>query len=225
MRFSWQLVGGARGVAQAAYQVQVNAGERAVWDSGAVQSNQTLHVEYSGEQPLAADARYRWRVQVTDTRGGKSGFSPWQLLATALDSAEWEASGSSWINGDGRNQLRTEFPVPAEVHAAMAHASLFYSPVGYGLAWLNGVSVAPEAALGPWTTWSQRILYRCSDRRSRPPSCSLFSRWEEARSVAVEVWICGGVQAHDVVRVPCHCSWEAPVEAARCDLVAGVVLL
>jgi alpha-L-rhamnosidase len=178
VRFSWQLVGGARGVAQAAYQVQVNAGERAVWDSGAVQSNQTLHVEYSGEQPLAADARYRWRVQVTDTRGGKSGFSPWQLLATALDSAEWEASGSSWINGDGRNQLRTEFPVPAEVHAAMAHASLFYSPVGYGLAWLNGVSVAPEAALGPWTTWSQRILYRCSDvTASLRPGANAIGVW------------------------------------------------
>ena len=152
VRFSWQLsaTAGVRGMAQAAYQLQVSgAGETTAWDSGVVQSNRTLHIGYSGDTPLGADARYRWRVQVTDSQGVASEFSPWQSIATALSPAEWEPS--AWINGGSAgNQLRNEFFLDAELHAAMAHASLFYSGVGYGLAWLNGVAVAPEEALGPW---------------------------------------------------------------------------
>ena len=166
VRFSWQLTtAGAtssRGAAQAAYQLQVSEDETAFWDSGVVKSNRTLHIKC--EKPLAADTRYRWRVEVTGVTGGASEFSPWQPIATALSPAEWDASGSVWINGgDEGNQLRAQFAVPAEHHAAMAHASLFYSGTGYGLAWLNGVNVAPEEALGPWTTWQQRILYRSKD--------------------------------------------------------------
>ena len=71
----------------------------------------------------------------------------------------------NWINGGSaaKHQLRADFAVPPALHAELEHASLFYAGVGYSLAWLNGERVAPEEALGPWTTWQTRILHRCED--------------------------------------------------------------
>ena len=168
VRFSWQLAGSARGAAQAKYQLQVAAAGSAtapLWDSGMVTSNRTLHVPYGGDTPLEPDRRYSWRVRVADGGGGTSAWSPWQSLATAVLPEHWEAGGAEWINGGSaaKHQLRADFAVPPALHAELEHASLFYAGVGYSLAWLNGERVAPEEALGPWTTWQTRILHRCED--------------------------------------------------------------
>ena len=70
-RFSWRFdsaaAGGARGLEQVAYRIQVQvarraAGDAVVWDSGRVASNRTLFVEYAGLK-LHSDTRYQWRVQ------------------------------------------------------------------------------------------------------------------------------------------------------------------
>lgn len=62
-RFSWQLQATAaapRGVAQSAYRLQVESiTGTTVWDSGRVQSNDTLHIEMGAA--VEPDTRYRWR--------------------------------------------------------------------------------------------------------------------------------------------------------------------
>lgn len=220
-RFSWQLESTAarRGLEQISYRVQVeNLGTgSSAWDSGTVHSNRTLHVEYSGQTPLAVDERYRWRVQVTGTDGVTSSFSGWHQLATALSQEAWDAA--EWIYGGtrapaqndqdpptqvpppqanthGNNQLRTEFTVTEQHISTMSHASLFYAGVGYSIAWLNGNNIAPEEALGPWTTWSQRILYRCKD-------VSLLLR---PGVNAIGVWLGGG--QYDSTWT--HAWWKGP---------------
>ena len=219
-RFSWQLqdASARRGVEQVSYRVQVeNVGTGdSEWDSGTVRSNRTLHIEYGGEAPLAIDGRYRWRVQVADTGGDTSVFSAWHQLATAVPqeawgNAEWIYGGATAAYNDqgtptdvpppqanthGNNQLRTEFTVTEQQMSTMSHASLFYAGVGYSVAWLNGDKLAPEEALGPWTTWSQRILYRCKDVSSllRPGSN------------AIGVWLGGG--QYDSTWT--HAWWKGP---------------
>ena len=64
----------------------------------------------------------------------------------------------------------------------MSHASLFYVGLGYSVAWLNGENVAPEEALGPWTTWPVRVLYRCKDVTAAMRS----------GTNAIGVWLGGG---------------------------------
>ena len=117
-------------------------------------------------------------------------FSDWALFATALlDSGDWERLGSHWINGGSptgnaagnstdRKQLRAEFQVPAEVFSQIEHASLFWAAVGYGKLWLNGAEIGGGKALGPWMTWSERILYRCEDvTASLAPGANAIGVW------------------------------------------------
>ena len=65
-RFSWQMdaTAGERGVAQAAYQIEVRDPKGAlVWDSKRIDSPESLDIRYGGS-PLEAATRYAWTVTV-----------------------------------------------------------------------------------------------------------------------------------------------------------------
>jgi alpha-L-rhamnosidase len=73
--FSWQLQDAARGAKQTAYEVQVasraellSQNKPDVWDSGRVDSDQSLNVRYAGPA-VTASTRYFWRVTVWNTAG------------------------------------------------------------------------------------------------------------------------------------------------------------
>jgi hypothetical protein len=176
---SWRLTAaGARLQKQRTYQLRINSTNGdAVWDSGLVSSNQTLHVPIPLN--LASDSRYTAAVTVNADATNSTSF------ATAIAGGLWESEGAEWISGaagvasDQASQLRAEFPVPENI----AHASLYYAAVGAGKVWLNGVDVAADEALGPWTTWSERILFKCKD-------VTLSLR--NITKAAIGVWLGGG---------------------------------
>lgn len=67
-RFSWQLVTGKQDVMQTAYQIEVadsdkglQTGSGLVWNSGRVESGQSVLVKYAGA-PLESGQKYWWRV-------------------------------------------------------------------------------------------------------------------------------------------------------------------
>src|SRR5690606_13515906 len=76
-RLSWRLEAGRRGVLQRAYRLAVAAEDgdfdRPVWDSGRVESGESVLVEYGGPE-LASRTKYVWRVKVWDDAGEES---PW----------------------------------------------------------------------------------------------------------------------------------------------------
>lgn len=101
-RFSWELSSESRGTLQRCYRIIV-AGSSAdaiedskslVWDSGVVETRDSVHVVYSGPA-LTSRQRLYWRVQVTSTSGLTSEWSQpaWfemGLLNTAKDwTAQW----------------------------------------------------------------------------------------------------------------------------------------
>ena len=61
-----------------------------LWDSGKVESDQSIHVEYSGK-PLESQMPCYWKVRVWDQAGADCG---WSELASwtigLLDAAEWD---------------------------------------------------------------------------------------------------------------------------------------
>jgi hypothetical protein len=65
-RLSWILNSGR----QTAYQVVVDG----LWDSGRVESDQSVHVEYAGK-PLESRQRCEWKVRVWDQHGKRSAWS------------------------------------------------------------------------------------------------------------------------------------------------------
>src|SRR5687767_9860160 len=63
-RFSWQLSSDVRNTMQSAYELAVtDADQKAVWNSGRVESDQSVFVPYEGPA-LKSGAKYYWRVRV-----------------------------------------------------------------------------------------------------------------------------------------------------------------
>ena len=106
-RLSWILESGknpTRGAAQSAYQVRVAssaaklaAGQADLWDSGRVNSDQSIHIAYAGA-PLRSGQACCWQVRSWDERGTAS---PWSPVATwsmgLLAASDWQGA---WIGKD-----------------------------------------------------------------------------------------------------------------------------
>ena len=80
-RFYWTVASDERGQQQSAYQILVSTSKALLdkdqgdqWDSGRVESDETLHVTYEGE-PLASETAYCWKVRVWDRSGNPSEWS------------------------------------------------------------------------------------------------------------------------------------------------------
>lgn len=94
--FSWKLTSQRRGACQKAYQIQVMLGETLAWDSGRVDSGNTLNIPYEG-QPLLPESRYDWAVTVWDELGERA--TEKSFFETALE--DWH--GAKWIDSDELN--------------------------------------------------------------------------------------------------------------------------
>ncbi|MCI8497407.1 MAG: family 78 glycoside hydrolase catalytic domain [Clostridiales bacterium] len=64
--FSWKMQSDVIGQKQTAYQIVVKDGEETVWDSGKVESDKSVGIQYAGEKALEASTEYTWTVTVWD---------------------------------------------------------------------------------------------------------------------------------------------------------------
>ncbi|RIK84142.1 MAG: hypothetical protein DCC67_05225 [Planctomycetota bacterium] len=100
-RLSWMLESDAADQKQTAYQVlcatsgDLLTPETAdLWNSGRVESDQSIHVAYAGA-PLASNQRVFWSVRAWDRQGRPTPWSPASEWTMALlDDADWQAR---WI--------------------------------------------------------------------------------------------------------------------------------
>ena len=175
---SWQLQDSRRGAAQNAYEIQVatspallRSDKTDIWDSGRIQSSQSVDVRYGGPA-LAAFQRYYWRVKVWDENGrpySPSDITWWET--GLLDSSRWQAAewisyeddehrsvrsaNAQWIttaasasvppsrSHDAHFYFRFKFDVPAAVRIAKLHITGEDTVA----AWVNGTQ---EAQPQPW---------------------------------------------------------------------------
>jgi len=101
-RLSWVLQSDQRGAAQSAYQILVASDREKldqevgdVWDSGKVNSNQTIHVTCQGVA-LRTNRDYFWKVRVWDKANVSSGWSEAAFWSTGLLApSDWQAK--CWI--------------------------------------------------------------------------------------------------------------------------------
>lgn len=101
--FSWQLQDGAQGARQSAYRMLVatrtellSDGKADVWDSGKVDSGQSLNVKYAGPA-LKASTRYFWRVEVWGNDGNEypaSAAESWE--SGLLNQGAWRGDWIGW---------------------------------------------------------------------------------------------------------------------------------
>ena len=89
--FSWKLPDGVK--RQTAYRIEVKD-DAVLWDSGWVESDQSVFVPYDGE-PLTSRQRLEWRVMFRDDTGKDSGWSKCATFEPGLlTSEDWKAH---WI--------------------------------------------------------------------------------------------------------------------------------
>ncbi len=170
-RMSWQIQSDHRGTHQAAFQVMIAANEMdfsdgttLVWDSGRIESDQSIHFPYTGP-PLKSGQRVFWKVRVWDQDGSQaeSPVAWWEM--GLLEKTDWSAQ---WIGapfvGDRMNSspspyLRKEFTLEKPIHAARLCATA----VGLYECSINGSRIGDSLFTPGWTDYTQRIHYQVYD--------------------------------------------------------------
>jgi alpha-L-rhamnosidase len=181
-RLSWQLRDPARGARQTAYEVLVatkaellKQGKADVWDSGRVESGQSLNVVFQGPA-IAASTRTFWCVKVWDAAGkpyAGSEISWWEtgLLKQDAWKAQWvgyetaeeaavRKAPAVWIASPDAKTLAADKAV--EQHFAyrqtvtlakpLQHAALYATSEDTVAAWVNGAQVLKA---DPFPAWKQ----------------------------------------------------------------------
>src|SRR5919107_2600908 len=185
-RLSWALESEGRGQVQSAYRVLVARSEEDLeseenlhWDSGRVESDRSVCVEYEGEA-LRLGSRCVWKVRVWDGAGGSSPYShPGVFEAGLLERSDWEGA---WISaGEDPNEdfdpptgdeyddlanglapspyLRKEFSLERPVR----RARLYATARGVYEFYLNGSRVGDDVLAPGWTDYDRRVQYQTYD--------------------------------------------------------------
>jgi alpha-L-rhamnosidase len=104
-RFSWEINDSRRGLRQTAFRILIAStpglldnDQGDLWDTGRVISNETLHIEYTG-QPLSSGMQCWWKLHIwTAALGSTEQECTWSKLAVfsigLLEEADWQAQ---WI--------------------------------------------------------------------------------------------------------------------------------
>lgn len=170
-RLSWRLASDGFHVMQRAYRIQVSGGlagfdeKELVWDTGRVDSDRSVLVDYGG-LPLQARGRYRFRVKVWDAAGRESDWSEaasWEmgLLSPADWSASWITPDDSKIDPQAEEifLLRKSF----RVRSGIRRATVYVTALGLYELELDGRRVGDWQFTPGFTSYRSRLQVQAFD--------------------------------------------------------------
>jgi alpha-L-rhamnosidase len=169
-RFSWRLASDRQDIKQTAYQLLVATSRDSLdsdvadmWNSGRVDSDQSVFVEYGGKD-LASNKRYFWKVRVWQNDDDEApAYSQTATFETAMyDTADWTArwiAKSDTTDAQASVLFRKEFNLEGKVK----QARLYVTGLGNYVFYVNGIK-AGDAILTPgWTHYPARLQYQVYD--------------------------------------------------------------
>ncbi len=174
-RFSWKLSDTAIGARQSAYQILVASSEKLlkdrkadIWNSGKVESDRSVFVEYEGT-PLESATKYYWKVRLWNQYSKETSWSQPAWFETAyLNDDDWKAA---WIAMEPREDsiletitprsvmMRKDFEVEGEIERARVYAT----GLGNYYLMLNGQRVGKDLLTPGWTDYPTRVQYQVYD--------------------------------------------------------------
>jgi alpha-L-rhamnosidase len=196
-RLCWKLLSERRGARQSAYQVlaassaeRLQADQADLWDSGRVESDQSLHVVYEGK-PLVSRQRVWWKTRVWDEQGEMAESAPawWEMGLLARE--EWVGE---WIGSALVGSPQTSMPCPYlrrafSLEAPARTARLYITALGLFEASLNGRRIGDDAFTPGWTDYHQRLQYLVYD------VTDLLTPGANALGVILaDGWYCGHIE-------------------------------
>jgi hypothetical protein len=166
-RLGWILKAMEHGAAQTAYQIIAASSEALLkkdsgdlWDSGKVDSDETIQVLYAGAA-LKSSQQVFWKVRVWDENGKVSTWSkPATWTTGVLQDSDWHAQ---WIGAAATNipslLLRHEFFVKSGLQRAVINVC----GLGQYELTLNGKKVGADFLSPGWTKYDKTCLYDTRD--------------------------------------------------------------
>lgn len=170
-RLSWIMESEEYGQIQSAYHILVasrpellNENKGDLWDSGKVQSDQSIHVSYGGA-PLESKRVYYWQVRVWDKSDMVSEWSRsahWSM--GFLNQNEWQAR---WI-GRTKPQNTELLPSPYmrktfRIEKPVRQAFIYASALGLYELHINGERVGRDYFAPGWTDYNIRVQVQTYD--------------------------------------------------------------
>jgi len=166
-RLFWKLESGARGQRQTAYQILAASSEKNLargtgdlWDSGKVNSEETIQIPYTGAA-LKSSQQVFWKVRAWDKDGKISAWSkPATWTIGVLNDADWQAK---WIGAVDTNipslLLRREFTVKPGLKRAIVNIC----GLGQYELTLNGKMAGDDFLSPGWSKYDKTCLYDTRD--------------------------------------------------------------
>lgn len=158
--FSWKLDSTNENVMQKSYQLLVYTGNEKVWDSGIVQSEQSLYVEYQGLE-LLPQTIYKVCLQVEDSCG-ETASAECSYETGLLSYKNFEANWITHPYGEDENVCAVylkRFEAPKKVVRALA----YISALGIYEAHINERRVGDAYFAPGWTSYQERLQYQTYD--------------------------------------------------------------
>jgi hypothetical protein len=170
---NWILQSNRRGDGQTAYQI-LAASSRSLldrnhgdlWDSGRVDSDETIQIPYAGK-PLKSAEQVFWKVRAWDARGKAS---PWSEPATwtmgLLDATDWRAKWIAAPTNAPSILIRREFVVKS----GLRRATVFVCGLGQYEMSVNGRKVGDYLLAPGWTQYKKTCLCDTFDLTGQLPA-------------------------------------------------------
>jgi alpha-L-rhamnosidase len=162
----WKMQDPEREAAQTAYQVLVASspdlmteGQADLWNSGKINSDESVHVKYQGKPLTSAQTCY-WKVRIWNQEGEPSPWSEvveWEM--GLLSKADWKAS---WIAPSAENPCRSVYlrKVIDLSLKEFSTARLFVTGLGSYVFSINGNRVSDDLLTPGWTDFYKRVEYQ-----------------------------------------------------------------
>lgn len=175
-RLSWKLAGEERNIMQTAYQVLVasslnklNEDEGDLWNSGKVESNQSVNIRYKGNG-LESKMDCFWKVKVWTNYGETKWTTPASFSIGLLYYNQWRGR---WIGFDrpfpwdddsfhsrlSARYLRKEF----EVEKAVKQAKVYLMGLGLYELYFNGEKIGDQVLAPTPTDYDENVKYNVFD--------------------------------------------------------------
>ncbi|MBK0348828.1 family 78 glycoside hydrolase catalytic domain [Aerococcaceae bacterium zg-ZJ1578] len=158
--FSWKVRTDTEDNKQSSYQLVVKDCEQIVWDSGWVQSEQSIYIIYGGEA-LVPKTKYSVILNVIDIKGDKASYSSYFETGMMLA----EHFSSQWITHDYADDIEeiAIFGKLFSIDKKVAVARLYITSLGTYEAKLNGQKIGNEYFAPGWTVYNKRLQYQTYD--------------------------------------------------------------
>ncbi len=170
-RLSWQMQSDRPGARQAAYRVLaagdpalLRTGNADLWDSGQIESDQSLHIPYAGKK-LNSRQRVYWQVTVWDETSHASDSDLAWFELGLLKRSDWQAR---WVGAVLTGGPRTTIPAPFLrksfiLDGEIKTARLYVTALGLYDCSINGQPVGDDVLTPGWTDYRRRVLYQVYD--------------------------------------------------------------